>query len=132
MYFFEKVEDFINETSTEPVSSVPVQFLIYVLSTPLCSTPPLLLALEECLEVEVGVTTNFTLYAMNLCNSTVAITDIYMSTILSGMTVGSLTNSTINSSLSYVILSWTPQSSQIGTQKHNVLLLTISKILMFL
>ncbi len=107
----------MNETSMEPMSSVPVQFLIYVLPTPTCTILPLILPLTDCLEVQVGVTMNFTLYAMNLCNSTVIITDIIISQGISGMTAGSLTNSTTNSSLSYIILTWTPQVNQIGSQE---------------
>jgi hypothetical protein len=107
----------MNETSTVPMSSVPVQFLIYVLPTPTCSILPVILPLKGCLEVEVGVTMNFTLFIMNLCNSTVTITDIIISQEISGMTAGSLSNSTTNNSLSYILLTWTPQANQIGSQE---------------
>lgn len=112
-----QVEDFMNETSTEPMSSVPVQFLIYVLPTPTCTILPVILSLTDCLEVQVGVTMSFTLFTMNLCNSTVTITDIIISKAISGMTAGSVTNSTINKSLSYIPLSWTPQANQVGSEE---------------
>ncbi|CAF3333443.1 unnamed protein product [Rotaria sp. Silwood2] len=132
-----QVEDFINDTSTIPMSSVPVQFLIYVLSTPTCLILPLILPLTSCSEVEIGVTINITLYAMNLCGSTVSITDIIVSKRISGMTAGNLINSTKNSSLVYVTFTWTPQSSQIGQQElciiafNNLFVQSISYCVMF-
>ncbi|CAF1317202.1 unnamed protein product [Rotaria sordida] len=121
-----QVEDFINKTSTVPMSSVPVQFLIYVQATPACTILPVIVSLTDCLEVQVGVTTNFTLYIENLCNSSATITEVMITEKISGMTAGSVKNSTTNT-LSYIQLTWTPQSSQIGTQKlcayaHNSLL----------
>ncbi|CAF2088608.1 unnamed protein product, partial [Rotaria magnacalcarata] len=112
-----QVEDFINDTSTVPMSSVPVQFLIYVLPTPSCSLLSVILPLTSCLQVQTGVTTNFTLYAMNLCGSGVTITDIIVSKAISGMIAGNLTNSATNSSLVYVTYTWTPQVNQVGLQK---------------
>ncbi|CAF2762476.1 unnamed protein product [Rotaria sp. Silwood2] len=110
------VEDFINETSTEPMSSVPVQFLIYVQATPSCTILPVFVSLSDCLEVQVGVTNNFTLYVMNLCNFSATITEAIMTKKISGVTTSNVKNSTTNT-LSYIQLSWTPQSSQIGTQE---------------
>ncbi|CAF3524671.1 unnamed protein product [Rotaria sp. Silwood1] len=110
-----QVEDFINETSTEPMSSVPVQILIYVQATPSCTILPTIVSMTDCLEVQVGVTTNFTLYVTNLCNSSATITEVIISKKISGMTAGNVKNSTTNT-LSYIQLTWTPQSSQIGTQ----------------
>ncbi|CAF2618730.1 unnamed protein product [Rotaria sp. Silwood2] len=111
-----QVEDFINETSTEPMSSVPVQFLIYVQATPSCTILPVFVSLSDCLEVQVGVTNNFTLYVMNLCNFSATITEAIMTKKISGVTTSNVKNSTTNT-LSYIQLSWTPQSSQIGTQE---------------
>ena len=99
------------------MSSVPVQFLIYVLPTPTCSVLPLILPLTSCLQVEVGVTINITLYAMNLCDSTVDITDIIVAKGITGMVTGNILNSTTNSSLVYVTYTWTPQTNQIGVQE---------------
>jgi hypothetical protein len=112
-----QVEDFINDTSTVPMSSVPVQFLIYVLPTPTCIILPLILPLTDCLNVEVGISINVTLYAMNLCGSTVAITDILVSQGISGMIADNLINSTTNSTLVFVTFTWTPQVNQVGLQQ---------------
>ncbi len=100
------------------MSSVPVQLLIYVMPTPNCSIAPIILPLSGCLEVQVGVTISFDLYAMNLCNSSVAnLTDLIVSTSINGMTNGNLTSSPTNSSLYYVYFTWTPQANQIGSQE---------------
>jgi hypothetical protein len=100
------------------MSSVPVQFLVYVLPSPNCSQLPVVLPLTGCLEVEVNVAVNFTLYAMNYCNKTIStITDLISSVAITGMQVSSLVNSTTNTSLVYVTLIWTPQTSQIGLQQ---------------
>ncbi len=100
------------------MSSVPVQLLIYVLPTPSCPKPPIIFPLSGCLEVQVGITISFDLYAMNLCNPSVAnITDLIVSAGINGMTTGNLTRSPTNSSLSYVHFTWTPQVNQIGLQE---------------
>jgi hypothetical protein len=100
------------------MSSVPVQFLIYVMPEPECSEAPVITLLTDCLEVTVGVSTSFNLSVWNLCdpNST-NITDVILSTPVTGIQVGNLTVSPVNTSLVYVILTWTPQMSQIGSQQ---------------
>jgi hypothetical protein len=100
------------------MSSVPVQFLVYVLPSPSCPQAPLIIPLTGCLEVQVNVPINITLYAFNYCNRTVSvITDIISSVDIDGMTLGSVINSTTNTSLVYAILSWTPQTSQLGIEE---------------
>ena len=100
------------------MSSVPVQFLIYVLPQPACSRAPLVLPIDGCLEVQVGVTRTFRLYAMNLCNRTIAtLTDIVISDGIAGMTLSGFTNVSTNLSLSYVTLRWRPQANQVGFQE---------------
>ena len=100
------------------MSSVPVQFLIYVMPQPACSRAPLVLPIDGCLEVQVGVTRTFQLYAMNLCNRTVAtLTDIIVADGIAGMSVSNLTSVSSNLSLSFVTLTWTPQASQLGFQE---------------
>ena len=100
------------------MSSVPVQFLIYVIHVPKCPQPPLIFPSTDCLNVQVGIPINFTLYAMTLCNvTTVIIIDIMQTVGIAGMQMGNLTNSTINASLVYVPLIWTPQMYQLGTQQ---------------
>lgn len=99
------------------MSSVSVTFLIYVPS-PNCSQAPVIIPLTGCLEVQVNVSVTFTLYTMNYCNRTkVVITDLIATVNINGMSVSSLTNSTTNTSLAYVTLTWTPQSNQIGSQQ---------------
>ncbi len=113
-----QVEDFINTTSTVPMSSVPVQFLIYVMANLSCTELPVFLPLTNCFEVQVGTPVNLTLYVMNTCNRTRSIiTDIIDTVSINGMKISNLTNSTTNASLSYVVLNWTPQSNQIGSQQ---------------
>ena len=100
------------------MSSVPVQFLIYVLPQPACSKAPLILPIDGCLEVQVGVVVIFRLYTMNLCNRTVAnLTDILISDGIDGMSVSNLTSVPTNVSLSYVTLTWTPRANQVGFQE---------------
>ncbi|CAF3203474.1 unnamed protein product, partial [Rotaria sp. Silwood2] len=123
------IEDFINTTSNQPMSSVPVQFLIYVLPTPYCSQAPQILPLTGCFEVQVNVSVNFTLYTMNFCNRTkVTITDIIFTVDISGMQASSLVNSTTNTSLAYVTLNWTPQTNQIGSQQFCAVAYTSEKV----
>ncbi len=99
------------------MSSVSIQFLINVIS-PTCSEPPVIIPLTGCLDVQVNVPVTFTLYAMNYCNRTISIvTNILPTLSINGMTISSLVNSTTNTSLVYVTLTWTPQASQIGSQE---------------
>ncbi|CAF1107244.1 unnamed protein product, partial [Rotaria sordida] len=112
------VEDFIDTTSMTPMSSVPVQFLIYVQSQPACSIEPIIFPLDRCLEVQVGVSISFNLSAMNLCNASVAtLTGIIVSSGITGMNRGNLTRSSTNSSIYYVLFTWTPQTNQVGLQE---------------
>jgi hypothetical protein len=117
-FLFFQVEDFINDTSMTPMSSVPVQFLIYVLPQPSCSNLPVIIPVTGCLEVQAGVSMTYNLSAMNLCSPSVSIvTDIVVSSAITGMVESSLTNSTTNTSLSYVTFTWTPLASQVGSQQ---------------
>lgn len=100
------------------MSSVPVQFLIYVLANLSCYEVPVILPLTDCLEVQVGTPINSTLYVLNHCNRTRSrISDVSVSMEIIGMNVSRLFNSTTNASLSYVTLNWTPQSNQVGSQQ---------------
>ncbi len=85
---------------------------------PACSNVPIIIPLSDCLEVTVGVTKTFNLWVLNMCNvNTTNVTAIVVSQEITGMQVGNLTQSATNASLSYVTLTWTPQSSQIGSQE---------------
>ncbi|CAF3555262.1 unnamed protein product [Rotaria sp. Silwood1] len=124
-----QVEDFINTTSTKPMSSVAIQFLIYVLATPTCTQAPVILPLTDCLEIQVNVAVNFTLYAMNYCNRTkVIITDLISTVSITGLSASNLVNSTTNTSLVYVTFTWTPQINQIGSQQFCTLAYTSESV----
>ena len=100
------------------MSSVPVQFLIYVMPLPSCSNKPVFFPLDHCSEVQVGVTITFNVSALNLCNPSVAtLSAIVVSSGINGMTSGNLTVSTANSSIGYMRFTWTPQVNQIGSQQ---------------
>ena len=78
------------------MSSVAVQFLIYVL-TPNCLNFTCYYSLTGCLEVQVNVPITFTLYAMNYCNKTKSvITDLLPTADINGIQVSNLVNSTTN------------------------------------
>ncbi|CAF1020275.1 unnamed protein product [Rotaria sordida] len=124
-----QVEDFINTTSTNPMSSVAIQFLIYVLATPTCTQAPVILPLTSCLEIQVNVAMIFTLYAMNYCNRTkVIITDLISTVSITGLSASSLVNSTTHTSLVYVTFTWTPQITQIGSQQFCALAYTSESV----
>lgn len=97
------------------MSSVPVQVLVYVVPAPTCPYAPIIQPFNVCLEIQVGDTFNFNISALSLCNATIAyITDIIVTVDIPGMAAGSLTTSTMNSSISYVEYSWTPQPGDEG------------------
>ena len=107
------------------MSSIPVQFLIYVLPQPKCSQVPLILPLTGCLEVQAAVSISFNITVMSLCNQAVSnVTDVVVSSGINGMSKGSLTESPTNSSLSYVTFNWTPQNNQVGYQELCVIAFT--------
>ncbi|UJR38536.1 hypothetical protein I4U23_031203 [Adineta vaga] len=110
------VEDFTSASSTTPLSSVPVQFLVHVVAPPTCSTPPEIIGIpeeQECIAVGLGQTYQSRIYAVNYCPSPVVIEDI--STLsFAGMVKGNLVK--VNSSLYYKSLTWSPTSAQLGYQ----------------
>ena len=100
------------------MSSIPVQFLIFVDFSPGCSPPPVFKPFTGCSEASVGVPKNFTIYALLLCDSYwYYIKDISVTDGIDGMTSGSTSMSTSNSSLYYKKFTWTPSASQIGPQE---------------
>ncbi|CAF3391672.1 unnamed protein product [Rotaria sp. Silwood1] len=113
-----QVEDFINSSSNTPMSSVPVQFLIYVMPEPFCPQSPQIIPVTDCMEVLTGIAKSFNIYAMTMCDpNDVDIDEIVVTNGISGMVIGSLTKSSSNSSLSYKTFTWTPQANQIGLQE---------------
>jgi hypothetical protein len=95
------------------MSSVSVQFLIYVLPTPKCSLLPLFDPITDCLEAQINVSMTFDLYVQNLCDPDISyITDIVLSTPIIGMQISNIT-----SSYAYITFTWIPLTNQIGSQQ---------------
>jgi hypothetical protein len=111
------VEDFINSSSTTALSSVPVLFLVQVVTTALCSNPPQVIGgtpiTDSCTTVTVGQTFAFRLIALNSCGSSVTIVDIPT---LSFLGVEESNVVQYNSTTFYKDITWTPTSAQIGYQ----------------
>ena len=100
------------------MSSVPVQFLISVIPVPVCAIVPVFLPVTECLEATIGLTKTVDIYVVDLCDSTgIDIADIFITYSSTGMQLSNLTQSSINSSLFYKTLTWTPQANQLGPQQ---------------
>ncbi len=100
------------------MSSVPVQFLIYVMPQPTCGLAPIILSPDLCSEVEIGVVTSFDIYAESLCNPNVSVIEsIIVTSSIAGMNVSNMTYSTINVSIAYVTFTWIPQINQLGSQQ---------------
>jgi hypothetical protein len=100
------------------MSSVPVQFLIYVMPEPACSNAPVIIPLTVCLDVTVGIPINFDLFALNLCQPNITdMADIIISKEITGITINNMTISSTNTSLAYITITWTPQANQIGPQQ---------------
>ncbi|CAF0912723.1 unnamed protein product [Didymodactylos carnosus] len=74
-----QVEDFWNSTTTTAFSSVPIQFLIHVYTSPSCTVrPPLIGAVlsNACIGIQVGQPFTMELVAENNCGTNTSITDI--------------------------------------------------------
>ena len=100
------------------MSSVSVQFLIYVQDPPRCSTPPTVLPLAMCLEFQVGVAKSFNVSALNTCNPRDAsVGDILPSQSIAGLSNGVIRDATGNGTIAYVTYTWTPEMNQVGNQE---------------
>ena len=100
------------------MSSIPVQFLIYVTGEQACGSRPVILPVQRCLDVQVGAPINFNISAMTTCSPNVS--DVEMITIASGidgMNISNTSHSTENASLSYATFAWTPRADQVGPQQ---------------
>jgi len=110
------VEDFYSSASTAtPLSSTPVQFLIYIYNSPTsCSTLPTITGPysdQSCLDVKVGISFSLTVTAQIGCPGTtitdfVTVSPVGMIKASSIMTVSSTTYS--------INLNWVPSLLQIG------------------
>lgn len=98
------------------MSSVPVQFLIYVLPTPNCQLKPLVYDLLDCYEAQVGVPFKIQIIAENLCDPDDAIvSDIVITDSIPGLAGGTLVQNA-DQSVASANFTWTPQTNQIGPQ----------------
>ncbi len=110
------VEDFYsNATTTIPLSSTPVQFLIYIYNSPSgCSTLPTITGPysdQACLDVNVNVPFSFTVTAEIGCPGTTII-DFMTVSPLGMIKASSIT--TVSSTVYSVNLNWIPSSLQVG------------------
>ena len=100
------------------MSSIPVQFLIYVMGNQTCGSRPVINPLDRCLNVQVGVPVSFNISATTTCNPNAS--DIDTITIASGMNGINMSN-TIHSdtdpSTSYTTFTWTPRADQVGSNQ---------------
>lgn len=100
------------------MSSVPIQFLIYVYNTTNCTLKPVLISevnAGDCLGAQVGV--NFTLKftAVNRCGSGRNITDI--ATLSFPVIIKStLVSNPTNTSVWTMQMTWVPTVSEVGSQ----------------
>lgn len=70
------------------------------------------------MEVAVGVTKSFNVTVHNYCDwNYTTIEDVIMSKTVLGVETGNLTLSSIDPSVTYVSMIWTPQWNQSGLQK---------------
>jgi hypothetical protein len=73
------------------MSSVPVQFLIYVMGNLSYREPPVFLPLTNYFEVQVGQMVNLSLFVMNYCNRTKSIVkDVINTASIVGMTISNV------------------------------------------
>ncbi|CAF3638028.1 unnamed protein product [Rotaria socialis] len=109
------VEDFINSSTTTPLSSVPIQFLVEIVAPPPCTILPEVYELSEapCTPIIVGQTYTSQIIAINYCGANVNISDI-VTLPFPGMIRGNLIQ--YNSTVYYATISWTPTINQLGYQ----------------
>jgi hypothetical protein len=100
------------------MSSVPVQFLIYVMPEPTCSEAPTIVPFTGCMEFTVGVSVSFNITVINNCDPSISdLGDLIVTNDLSGLQSGVLTDLTTNESIAFMTFTWTPQTNQIGSQQ---------------
>ncbi|CAF1429166.1 unnamed protein product [Adineta ricciae] len=108
-----------------PMSSVPVQLLIYVMPTPNCSIAPSIVPLDGCLEVTASVMKSFNISIINRCNPFISnVSSVVVSKGVTGMQVSNITQSSTNVSMFYTTFTWTPQTNQLGQQQLCIIAVT--------
>ena len=100
------------------MSSIPVQFLIYVVPEPNCAEKPIILPVQGCLEVAVSVLFSFNVTILNRCDwNYTSIAELVMSKTIPGVQPGNLTVSENDPSVVYMTWTWTPSLIQAGNQE---------------
>ncbi|CAF1001729.1 unnamed protein product [Didymodactylos carnosus] len=95
-----RVEDFYNSSSTSPMSSVPVQFLVHVVSLTTCAINPVIYGIPDefsCTPVQVGVPFKTIILAQNNCPISTNITEI------STLSLPDLATNPINTALVFML-----------------------------
>ncbi|UJR16672.1 hypothetical protein I4U23_003572 [Adineta vaga] len=111
-----QIEDYFDSSSTTPMSSVSLQFLLYGYNTSdNCTTPPAIIG-DRTNQARVGIPIGFNVtehvFIQIFCSNKTII-DLITS-IPIGMTKSAILNSSSN--IYEVVLSWTPIASQYGPQ----------------
>ena len=98
------------------MSSIPVQFLVYIIDTPPCGLAPVILSPNVCLDVQVSIPVTFNISALTLCDPNVSdINSIEITHSIPGMSMSNITSSITNTSVSYATFNWIPQTNQLGS-----------------
>ncbi|CAF1575567.1 unnamed protein product, partial [Adineta steineri] len=112
-----QIEDYYTNSSLEPMSSVPIQFLFYAYIIPVgaCGTLPSIIGVRPnraCIGVPVGVQLNETIEVQTYCPGQTIVNFVTSSPI--GMTHSVISNP--SPGLWIMTLTWTPVENQLGPQ----------------
>ena len=100
------------------MSSIPLQLLIYVMPEPACILLPIILPVQDCFEVQVGLERKFDVIVQNLCDPQLTtVKDVLVSKSTITLQGGIMNQSPANATLVYKTFTWTPLASQIGAQE---------------
>jgi hypothetical protein len=110
------IEDFYTASTTTPFSSIPIQFLIEIVATPICPLKPTINSnLSSCTPIQVGIQFNITILITQGCSGTTIVDFVRMPPL--NMYKGELTQ--VGSSNVWTITeTWIPTSDQIGSQAY--------------
>ncbi|UJR38695.1 hypothetical protein I4U23_031361 [Adineta vaga] len=112
-----QIEDYYDSSYTNPMSSIPIQFLFYgyTASSGACSDRPSIIGdrpNRACIGVPIGVQLNETIIVQTYCPGQ-TIVDLVTSSPI-GMTHSAIRNPSTN--IWTMVLTWTPTASQYGPQ----------------
>ncbi|CAF2840099.1 unnamed protein product [Rotaria sp. Silwood2] len=108
------VEDFYDQSTYTPFSSVPIQFLIHIVNASVCPLKPTISStLSACTAIQVGDTFSFTLTVVQGCSGT-TLQDFFTMPPLN-MIKGSIVQ--VGTTNTWTITeTWTPTALQVGSQ----------------